>query len=126
RRPRPWVPVARPTAQPPARRLVALLAMLSLALGCILFRLVVLQVKDASAYQAMARNELLREIALPATRGTIFDRNAQPLAMSLPAKAVFADPAIVRNTASEARAVASILHLGRAEVEAKLRPGVRA
>ena len=92
--------MTRRTPQPPARRLVALLAVLSLGLGGILYRLVVLQVKDASAYQAMARNELLREIALPATRGTIFDRNAQPLAMSLPAKAVFADPAIVRNAAT--------------------------
>lgn len=118
--------MTRRTPQPPAKRLVALLAVLSLGLGGILYRLVVLQVKDASAYQAMARNESLRDIALPATRGTIFDRNAQPLAMSVPAKAVFADPAIVRNPAGEARVVASILRLDRAQVEAKLRPAVRA
>jgi cell division protein FtsI (penicillin-binding protein 3) len=105
----------------PAHRLVALLAAFLLALSGILTRLVLLQVKDASAYQEMARVQRVRSVTLPATRGTIFDRTGQELAMSLPAKAVFADPQLVRDPRSTARTVASILDLPAAEVERRLR-----
>jgi len=104
---------------------VVLLLVMAMGFGGVLFRLVVLQVKDASALATMAANQRVRTITLAATRGTIYDRNGRALAMSLPAKAVFADPAIVKDPAREAAAVASALGLKRAEVEAKLRPATR-
>lgn len=107
---------------PPANRLVALLVVLSVGFAGILVRLVVLQVKDASAFQSMALGQRLRSIPLPASRGTIFDRGGQELAMSLPARAVFADPAVVEHPAAEAGVVASVLGLDRAEVQRKLEP----
>jgi len=107
---------------PPAQRLVALLVVLTLGLGGVLFRLVVLQVKDASALASMAFRQRVKDIQLPATRGTIYDRGGRALAMSLPAKAVFADPVIVQDRNREARVVASILHLKRRVVETRLRP----
>ncbi|HEX9235133.1 MAG TPA: hypothetical protein VF972_02505, partial [Actinomycetota bacterium] len=105
---------------PPAHRLVTVFVVMAMGLSGILARLVVLQVKDASAYAAYALDQRLRDIPLPATRGTIFDRGGQELAMSLPAKAVFADPAIVDAPASESRIVASVLKLRRQDVLAKL------
>ncbi|HJP67173.1 MAG TPA: penicillin-binding protein 2 [Actinomycetota bacterium] len=105
---------------PPAHRLVALFVIMALGLSGILVRLVVLQVNEASAYETLALDQRVRDIPLPASRGTIFDRNGQELAMSLPAKAVFADPAIVDNPSSEARVVASMLGLDRPSVQAKL------
>jgi cell division protein FtsI (penicillin-binding protein 3) len=80
-----------------------------LAFGGILTRLVFLQVKDASAYQRLAERQRLRTVDLPATRGAIFDRNHAPLAVSLPAKAVFADPSLIEDRAATARTVAQVL-----------------
>ena len=91
-----------PRSRPPAQRLVVLLLVMAMGFGGVLFRLVVLQVKDASALATMAANQRVRTITLAATRGTIYDRNGRALAMSLPAKAVFADPAIVKDPAREA------------------------
>jgi cell division protein FtsI (penicillin-binding protein 3) len=111
--------------RPPAQRLVALLAVMGLGLGGILFRLVVLQVGDAQAYQDMAIGQRLKTVKLSAERGTILDRNGRALAMSLPAKAVFADPVVVENPSTEARTIAAILGLPRREVERQLQPATR-
>jgi len=101
--------------------------LLALALGFsgILTRLVLLQVKDASALQTRARDQRVRHIPLPASRGTMFDRGGQELAMSLPAKAVFADPHLVRDPRGEARTIASVLHLSPADVYRRLTRGGR-
>jgi cell division protein FtsI (penicillin-binding protein 3) len=106
--------------RPPAHRLVALLAAFLLGLSGILARLVMLQVRDASAYEELAMDQRVRRITVPATRGTIFDRTGQELAMSLPAKAVFADPGMVRSPRATARTVAAILHLPVKDVERRL------
>ena len=119
-RPRPSRRVPRDPGKPPARRLVALLVIMALGLGGILSRLVLLQVKDSSAYQDRARRQRVRSIVIPATRGTIFDRNGEELAMSLPAKAVVADPALIEKPGAEARTVASILHLPYRQVYAAM------
>jgi cell division protein FtsI (penicillin-binding protein 3) len=116
--------VPRDPGKPPAGRLVALLGVMTLGLGGILFRLVLLQVKEASAYEQRARIQRIRTIDVPASRGTIFDRDGEELAMSLPAKAVFADPASVQRPAAEASVVASILNLSYRDVRAAMtRPG---
>ena len=90
---------------------------MTLGLGAILFRLVVLQVRDASAYQSMAREQRIRTIELPPTRGAILDRNGHSLAMSLPAKAVYADPQLIRHPEKESVVLARALHLDPGEVE---------
>lgn len=111
-------------ASTPARRLVALLAAFVLALTAIAARLVLLQVKDASAYQELARDQRVRAIELPAPRGAIYDRARKELAMSLPAKAVYADPAFVRDPTATARTLSRHLKVPARELEAKLRgPG---
>jgi cell division protein FtsI (penicillin-binding protein 3) len=112
--------VPRDPGKPPARRLVGLLAVLTLGFGGILFRLVLLQVKDSAAYRALARNQRVHSIVIPASRGTIFDRNGEELAMSLPAKAVFADPTLIKKPGVEARAVSVALKLPYADVYAAM------
>ena len=106
--------------RPPAGRLVGLLLVLLLGFSGIVVRLALLQVKDAAAFQAMARNQRVRELTLLASRGSIFDRSGDELAMSLPATAVFADPRLVRNPASEASIIAATLHLDTGTIEAAL------
>jgi len=102
-----------------------MLVALVVGFTAILVRLALLQVKDAGALQALARDQRVRDIPLAAPRGTIFDRNGQELAMSLPAKAVFADPYLVRDARAEARAIADTLHLSFPNLLARLTSGGR-
>lgn len=98
--------------------------MLTIGFAGIVVRLVVVQVKDAAAYQALAREQRVHRIALPASRGSIFDRNGSQLAISLPAKAVYADPHLVRDPVGEAATIAQTLGVDESGVEARLRaPG---
>ncbi len=105
-----------PAARTPGRRLVAVLTALVLGLTAILTRLVLLQVKDAAAFETLARDQRLRDVPAPAPRGSILDRNGQPLAISVPAKAVFADPKLVTDPQGEAQTIAATLGLDQAEV----------
>jgi cell division protein FtsI (penicillin-binding protein 3) len=90
---------------------VAVLVALSLGLGGILARLAFLQVRDASAYEARAFVRRVHVIPQPAVRGSLLDRHRQALALSLPAKDVYADPRYVKDVDRTARRVAAALHV---------------
>jgi cell division protein FtsI (penicillin-binding protein 3) len=108
----------------PVRRLVALLAILVLGVSGIVVRLVQLQIRDASAYRTLAWDQRVHTIDLPASRGSIFDRNGQELALSLPAKAVFARPSLLNDPRGESQVVAAALGLDPATVLADMKkPG---
>lgn len=113
------------TARATARRLLALLAGFTLALTGIGVRLAFLQVKDANAFQELARDQRVRAIALPAPRGVIVDRDGNQLAMSLPATAVYADPKFVQDPARTARALSPLLGRRVADVRALLQRPTR-
>jgi cell division protein FtsI (penicillin-binding protein 3) len=87
----------------------------------IVVRLVELQVRDASAYRTLAWDQRVRTIELPASRGSILDRSGQELALSLPARAVYARPSLLSDPRSEAKTVATALGLDVAGVLADLR-----
>jgi cell division protein FtsI (penicillin-binding protein 3) len=106
--------------RPPVRRLIALFAFLFFSLGGIVIRLSVLQVRDASAYEHMAMSQRLRVIALPAQRGSLLDDERQPLAMSLDAKDVYADPKTVGDPAGTASILAGPLKTSARKLEALL------
>ena len=106
--------------RPPVRRLIALFAFLFFSLGGIVVRLSVLQVRDASAYEHMAMSQRLRVIALPAQRGSLLDDDRQPLAMSLDAKDVYADPKTVGDPAGTAAILAGPLKTSTRKLEALL------
>lgn len=95
--------------RPPMRRLIALFAGLNLALGAIVVRLGILQVSQADAYQARALDQRLQTLVLPASRGQIVDRSGEPLAISLAARDVYADPRYVTDPEGEAAQIAPIL-----------------
>lgn len=95
--------------RPPVGRLIALFVVLCLGLGGVVARLTVLQVREAEAYASLALEQRIREIPLPATRGSILDRTGEELALSLEARAVYADPRYVRDPVGTARRLAGIL-----------------
>ena len=64
-------------------------------------RLFQLQGVDAQAYVARAQQEGVVTVTLPATRGSITDRNGVPLAESVDGLMLVADPTMTRDHASE-------------------------
>lgn len=81
--------------RPPIGRLVALFCTMSLALGAIFVRLTVLQVSQAADLQDRALDQRLRTVEIPAQRGHVLDRSGDALALTLPARDVYADPRFV-------------------------------
>ena len=62
----------------------------------------------------------VRTVALPAERGSIFDRNGNELALSVRQHAVWADPALVGDPAGHAAALAPVLEVGEPELRRRL------
>lgn len=84
--------------------LVAGYLVLTLLVG---WRLVGVQVVDAADYAQLAERQTQREVELPANRGKLYDRDGQPLAMSLAADTVYANPRLLREEGIDVAAVAS-------------------
>ena len=107
--------------RPPARRLVALLGVMVLALAGVVGRLVVLQVGGHRALAAQGLRQRVHPTDLPAERGAIVDRTGVPLAITLEARDVYADPRYVTDPIGEAAAIARILHARPRDIERRLR-----
>lgn len=97
--------------RPPIGRLVALFCVMSFALVGIFVRLSVLQVSQAADLRDRAADQRVRTVTLPAQRGQILDRSGAPLALSVPARDVYADPRYVLDPTVTADALAPILGL---------------
>ena len=97
--------------RPPVRRLVALLAVMTVAFTAIFVRLTVLQVSQASSFRDRALDQRMRTVELSAVRGQIRDRNGEPLAISLGARDVYADPRYVQDPWATAAALAPLLEV---------------
>lgn len=111
------------SGRPPAGRVIALFASFAMALAGVAIRLVVLNVRDAPTYQALAQAQRVRRIELPAQRGAIYDRSMRELALSLPAKAIYADTSLISDPVAVASRVAPILEIPREELVSSLVSG---
>lgn len=105
-------------------RLIALFVLVILAFGGMGVRLVQVQILEGDRFQALAAEQRERDIEIPARRGTIFDRNGEPLGISVDLNMVYTDPAWVEDPTTTAVQVAKVLKLDPEEVEAKLRGAV--
>ena len=72
-------------------------------------RLVWIQVVEAPAYAARAKAQRMRDVELAPRRGTIYDREGEPLAVSVEAKTVFASPPQVLDKEATAAGLAKVL-----------------
>jgi cell division protein FtsI (penicillin-binding protein 3) len=95
----------------PRRRLQAILILSLMVLSLIAGRLVQLQGLDRSTYAAMAQRQRLHTVALTAPRGQIVDRSGRPLAETVDARDVYADPTKVVDPGVEAAQLAPVLGL---------------
>jgi cell division protein FtsI (penicillin-binding protein 3) len=78
-----------------------------LAMGA---RLFVLQIVDAPAYAQLASQQRDRTVEFPARRGAIFDRNGEPLAISVDLKTIYTDPEMVEDPEGAAEQLAPVLN----------------
>jgi cell division protein FtsI (penicillin-binding protein 3) len=76
-------------------------------------RLIVLQVVQHKKYVEMAREQQEKLIPIPAARGSIFDRNGQPLAISVPVASVSVNPRQITDPRMASEVLASFLNLDR-------------
>src|SRR6266545_1289212 len=109
RRPVQRRPVRRPRRGDSKRRLLFVLALTMVAFLAISGRLIVLQVLDAPSLDEAAAKQRLRTIELPGERGRIFDRDGGDLALSVPARTVYAQPRLIGDPAGTARKLAPLL-----------------
>ncbi|RGC67946.1 Penicillin-binding protein PbpB [Micromonospora sp. MW-13] len=108
------------------RRRLRLGTLLVLALfAAIGIRLVVLQTVDTPAYAGGGVAGRLTGVDLPAPRGAIYDSTGAPLAQSVEARYVFADPTRVKNRTATARALSPLLGLPASELAARMKPRTR-
>ena len=101
-------------------RLLALFAGLTLAFSALAARLVILQIVNAPAYAQLAEDQRQREVTFAARRGAIFDRDGEPLAISVDLQTIYTDPALVEDPAAAAERLAPVLGQSVANVEEKL------
>lgn len=71
-----------------------------------------LQIVEGSRLREMAEQQYLKAVELPSRRGTIYDRNGSPLALSVEVDSIYANPRMIGDSAVEVgRALSKVLGL---------------
>jgi len=102
-------------------RFIFLWVAVTLALLAISARLVELHVIEAPAFAKLAEEQRTRDLELLPRRGTIFDREGEPLAISVEARSIYASPRFVKDPVATAKSLSTILGGNAADYEEKLR-----
>ncbi|NDU73438.1 peptidoglycan glycosyltransferase [Actinomadura sp. DSM 109109] len=112
----------------PLKRLNVGLLVVAFVLSLFAGRLVQLQTIDSDQYTEQAMLQRMRELTLPAVRGDITDAQGNPLAMTVEARAIFADPSLIKPDKRQpiVNALAPTLGLDPAKLLKQIsRPGTR-
>jgi len=96
--------------------MAALLGAFALLAGRALY----LQALRTDFLQEKGEARYARVLEVPATRGTIFDRNGEALAVSTPVKSIWAIPADAELNEAQRRKLAALLSLERRELDRRL------
>ncbi len=84
-------------------RMLAMFAAFVVLAVLVLGKFFRLQIIEHEYYKRLAESQQFKPADTPARRGTIYDRNLRPLAVTLPAVQVFVDPHLVRDPEVVAR-----------------------
>src|SRR3954453_14977853 len=104
-RPGPPRATRRPPSPPgpdPRFRLSVVLIVILFVLTLVAGKLLELQGLNRSSYSAMAQHQRLNTVTITAPRGAIVDRNGVPLAETVDARDIYADPHEVKDAATAA------------------------
>ena len=74
-------------------------------------RVVDIQTGDGDQYRVAAADQWTRSAVIPADRGTIFDRNGEELAVSIPSATVSINPKLIEDPAATLSVLTSVLGL---------------
>ncbi len=107
--------------RPPVSRLAALFAVMAIALAGVAVRVATLQVAGRDELASLGLAQRIRTIELPAARGEILDRNLTPLAVTVGAVDVYANPGQIDDAAVAAARIAPVLGIKPREMELTLR-----
>ncbi len=92
----------------------------AVAILLLAWRAIDLQVINNERYQSKGDAAHLRVVSIPAHRGSIYDRNGEPLAISTPVESVWANPSELLEAQGELAKLASILGTEANALEARL------
>ncbi|HEY0180286.1 MAG TPA: penicillin-binding protein 2 [Dokdonella sp.] len=101
-------------------RLYVVLGVLALACSALVVRAVDLQVVRKDFYQEQGDARYLRDLSIPVSRGTIFDRNGEPLAVSTPVDSIWANPMELLEHAERIPELAKVAGLDEDALKQKL------
>ena len=104
-------------------RLLILAGVAFLWMTAVFGRLTYLQLIRHSEYMSRAMRQQRRTIEIDPKRGTIYDRNMRPLAMSVPVQSAFAIPSEIKDTAMAARLLSGVLRIPPDGLREKLDSG---
>jgi len=93
----------------PRYRLSIVLILILFVLTLVAGKLLELQGLNRSAYSAMAERQRLHTVTITAPRGAILDRNGAPLAETVDARDIYADPKEVKDAPGTAQQLAPVL-----------------
>src|SRR5690348_9693015 len=110
----------RPPAPNPRKRLLLVLSILVLAATGLVARAIDLQVIRKQFYQDQGDARFLREVPIPVSRGTIFDRNGVPLAVSTPVVSIWANPSELLDNADQIPKLAKALDVDAGDLAKRL------
>jgi cell division protein FtsI (penicillin-binding protein 3) len=102
------------SAGQPRRRLIATLVVVLVVLAAVLVKVGMLQTFDGDSLRSAATAQWTRARPLLASRGSIFDRNGEELALSVPASTVAVNPKQVTDPEGTGRVFATVLGLDHA------------
>lgn len=92
-------------------RLIVVLGVLTLACSALLARAIDIQVVRKDFYQSQGDARHLRVVSMPTTRGKIFDRNGEVLAISTPVESVWVHPSRALENPEQLQVLAQLLKL---------------
>ncbi|TCL58274.1 stage V sporulation protein D (sporulation-specific penicillin-binding protein) [Hydrogenispora ethanolica] len=99
------------------KRLAVLLFIALILTGCLVLRVIYLQVFMAGWLKKSAEAQRLRSVPVQARRGTIYDRLGNELATSVDADSVYAVPAEIENPSKTAMILSEILGLDKQKIQ---------
>jgi len=101
-------------------RRIALLSVMAVAVGGLVWRAVDLQLLHKEFLQGQGDARHLRVVSMPAHRGMITDRNGEPLAISTPVDSIWANPRDLLEARGEWKQLAKALDVDRAWLKARI------
>ena len=111
------------TRDPLTLRFRILMLVCMLFAGALVTRAAFIQVANSPALERMAKRQFQSKVLLSPRRGTILDRNGEPLAINLEAHSLAANPNKIQNKRILARLLAKTLNLNFTKIFLKFKDG---